>query len=177
MNNHQPKYLESKLKHCRTVILLLLVALIAAGCVQREEKSLVGAWKGKVQCKSGAFAAVKDLEFMYVFNAGGTMTESSNYDGAPLVPPAYGVWRKTGPGQFEARYEFFITKSPASFEDIAKGGGWLPAGHGVLLERITISEDGRSFRSTIKFEAFDQGGKPAEGGGEAETEARRLDFH
>ena len=37
---------------------------------------------------------MKDLEFMYVFNVGGTMTASSNYDGAPPVPPAYGVWRR-----------------------------------------------------------------------------------
>ena len=52
---------------------------------------LVGAWRSNVQFKSGAFASITDLEFMYVFNAGGTLTESSNYDGVPPVPPAYGV--------------------------------------------------------------------------------------
>lgn len=160
-----------------TIILVLSAVLLTISCSAPEDNSLVGAWRGKVQFKSGAFGAVKDLEFMYVFNAGGTMTESSNYDGAPPVPPAYGVWRKTGSKQFEARYEFFITKSPATFEDITKGGGWMPAGYGVLMERITLSDDGRSFKSTIKLEAFDQRGEPAEGGGEAETEARRLDFH
>ncbi|HET6272831.1 MAG TPA: hypothetical protein VFG32_07620, partial [Bacteroidota bacterium] len=94
--------------NARTIIIFVLfTALLATGCaVQKksEDNSLVGAWRSKVQFKSGAFAAVKDLEFMYVFNAGGTMTESSNYDGAPPVPPAYGMWRKLGPGQFEAKY-------------------------------------------------------------------------
>ena len=65
---------------------------------------------------------------MYVFNLGGTMTESSNYDASPPVPPAYGIWRKVGPRQFEAKYEFYVTKPPAAFEEIAKGGGWGPGG-------------------------------------------------
>jgi hypothetical protein len=161
------------------IMIVLLTGLIATGCTVKENpevSGLVGAWRGKVQFKSGAFAAVKDLEFMYVFNAGGTMTESSNYDGAPPVPPAYGVWRKIGTGQFEAKYEFYSTKSPASFDDIANGGGWLPSGRGVFLERITLSEDGRSFKSTMKYDAFDQAGKPVEGGGEAETVAARIEF-
>ncbi|MBM2839783.1 MAG: hypothetical protein HW412_311 [Bacteroidetes bacterium] len=166
--------------NARTIIIFVLfTALLAAGCAvqeKSEDNSLVGAWRGNVRFNSGAFAAVKDLEFMYVFNAGGTMTESSNYDGAPPVPPAYGVWRKSGPGQFEARYEFYSTKPPASFDEVAKGGGWLPAGRGVLIERIALSEDGRSFKSMIKYDAFDQAGKPAEGGGEAETEAMRIDW-
>lgn len=160
-------------------MIVLFTALIMTGCTVKENSEaggLVGAWRGKVQFKNGAFAAVKDLEFMYVFNAGGTMTESSNYDGAPPVPPAYGVWRKIGPGQFEARYEFYSTKSPSTFDDITKGGGWLPAGRGVFLERITISEDGRSFKSAMKCDAFDQTGKPVEGGGEAETVVARIDF-
>jgi len=46
---------------------------------------------------SGALVDVKDLEFVYAFDAGGAMTESSNYDGAPPVPPAYGIWRKGAP--------------------------------------------------------------------------------
>lgn len=160
-------------------ILFLFASLLASGCAVKEnseEHSLVGAWQGKVQFKSGAFAAVKDLEFMYVFNEGGTMTESSNYDGAPPVPPAYGVWRKFGPGQFEAKYEFYMTKPPTGFDDIAKGGGWLPAGRGVFLERITLSEDGRSFKSTMKYDAFDKNGQPTEKGSEAAVEAVRMEF-
>lgn len=88
---------------------------------------LLGQWRAQLQFTSGAFAAIKDLEFMYVFNSGGTMTESSNYDGAPPVPPAYGIWRNTGPKQFEVKYEFYVTKAPAAFEEISKGGGWGPA--------------------------------------------------
>jgi len=34
----------------------------------------------KFQARSGWLASMKGLEFMYVFNADGTMTESSNYD-------------------------------------------------------------------------------------------------
>jgi hypothetical protein len=149
---------------------------VMTGCATSGDSNLVGAWRGKVQFKTGPLASVKDLEFMYVFNEGGTMTESSNYDGAPPVPPAYGVWRKTGPRRFEAKYAFYWTKAPTSYEDIAKGGGWMPAGHGVLEERITLSEDGRSFKSTIKYDAFDPAGNPAESGGEAETVVKRMGF-
>jgi hypothetical protein len=119
---------------------------------------------------------MKDLEFMYVFNAGGTMTESSNYDGVPPVPPAYGIWRSTGPHQFEAKYVVYATKAPATFEDIAKGGGWLPAGHGVLTGKVTLSDSGKSLTSTIVYAPFDQTGKPVEGGGEGAGTGRRIDF-
>jgi hypothetical protein len=137
---------------------------------------LAGAWRAKIQFKDGAFAAVKNLEFMYVFNAGGTMTESSNYDGAPPVPPAYGVWRKTGSRQFEAKYTFYITKPPANFDEVAKGGGWLPNGHGVFVERITLSEDGRSFKSVMTYDAFDQSGKAVESGSMARGDGVRSQF-
>jgi hypothetical protein len=33
-----------------------------------------------MEFSTGAFASVKDLEFMYVFNYGGTMTESSKIE-------------------------------------------------------------------------------------------------
>ncbi len=45
--------------------------------------------------------SAKDLEFMYVFHADGTMTESSNYDAFPPGPPAYGVWRNSGRRQYD----------------------------------------------------------------------------
>ena len=63
-----------------------MVSCSCGGNKNSQTDNIVGAWKGKVQFKSGAFAEVKDLEFMYVFNAGGT----------PPVPPAYGIWKKTG---------------------------------------------------------------------------------
>lgn len=155
----------------------LLAVLISADCAPRSvPDGLVGAWRSRVQFSAGAFAAMKDLEFMYVFNAGGTLTESSNYDGAPPVPPAYGVWREVGPKQYEARYLFYITKAPARLEDVTGGGGWMPAGHGVFTERILLAGDGKSFESTITYEAFDQAGKPAAGGGPATGHGVRIDF-
>ena len=161
-------------------IFILLTVLLEQGCKENssanEDNELVGAWKGKVQFKSGAFATLKDLEFMYVFNEGGTMTESSNYDGAPPVPPAYGIWRKTGDREFEARYEFYFTKVPKSFDDITTSSGFPPAGYGVFIEKITLSEDGKSFKSIIKYDAFDQEGNPTESGAEAETEVKRMSF-
>jgi hypothetical protein len=138
--------------------------------------ALVGEWRAALQFSSGAFAAVKDLEFMYVFNQGGTLTESSNYDASPPVPPAYGIWRKVGDREFEARYEFYVTKAPAAFGEIAKGGGWAPAGRGVFVERITLSENGDSFSSRIRYDQYDPAGKPAEGGGEATGRGARLKF-
>jgi hypothetical protein len=135
---------------------------------------LSGEWRAQLQFTSGAFASVKDLEFMYVFNQGGTMTESSNYDASPPVPPAYGIWRKTGDRTFEAKYEFYVTKPPANFDEIAKAGGWGPAGRGIFVERITLSADGKSFTSKIKYDQFDTAGKPAEGGGEATGKGVKL---
>ena len=158
---------------------LAALALIGGACTTGrtvQPEPLVGAWRSEVQFKTGAFAAITDLEFMYVFNAGGTVTESSNYDGAPPVPPAYGVWRRVAANQFEARYEYFATAPPANFEALSSGGGWLPAGRGVFVERITLASDGNSFTSTIRYEAFDAGGKPAEGGGEAAGRAVRIGF-
>jgi hypothetical protein len=170
--------------HRFPALLALLGFLGATGCQQARPPApgetavpeLVGEWRAKLQFSSGAFAPVKDLEFMYVFNLGGTMTESSNYDAAPPVPPAYGIWRKVGPKEFEAKYEFYITKAPAAFAEITKGGGWLPSGRGVFVERITLSEDGKSFTSKIKYDAFDTAGQPAEGGGEAEGQGVKLTF-
>lgn len=154
-------------------------ALLLSGCTQQiqvEDQALVGAWRSEVQFTNGPFANIKDLEFLYVFNAGGTMTESSNYDGAPPVPPAYGTWRKVSEGVYEARYEYFWTKPPKAFDDLSKGNGWLPGGHGLLTERITVSQDGQSFSSTIKYEVFDQAGNPIDKASHATARAKRISF-
>ena len=137
---------------------------------------LVGQWRAQLSFRDGDFAAVADLEFMYVFNLGGTMTESSNYDGAPPVPPAYGIWRQVGPGRFEVTYEFYPTKAPARLDDLTAGGGWGPAGRGVFFEAITIADDGESFASQIRYEALDRAGDPVEGGGEGVGRGVRLRF-
>jgi len=156
-----------------------LIVLVTAGCGRDTAPSsqpddLVGAWRSHVRFSSGALAEVKDLEFMYVFNAGGTMTESSNYDAAPPVPPAYGTWQRSGPHQFEVKYAFYATKAPANFEDIQKGSGWSPAGHGELTEKITLSDDGNSYTSTVSYAAFGQSGAPTEDHGKATGAATRM---
>lgn len=166
--------------------LLLALAVLYAGCQPQPAREtpapapagpdLVGQWRATQQFSAGPFAAVKDLEFLYVFNAGGTMMESSNYDGMPPVPPAYGIWRRGGPNTFELKYEFYMTKPPAALEELAKGGGWAPAGRGVLTETLTLSADGDSFTSTLHFEALDAAGKPVEGGGDAVGHGVRLKF-
>jgi hypothetical protein len=155
---------------------VLLVALLAAvGCAPApppQPEPLVGAWRSSLQFESGAFTAIKNLEFMYVFNAGGTLTESSNYDAAPPVPPAYGVWRPVGSNEFEARYEYFSTAPDPS----ANPAGWLPSGRGVFTERITLAADGETFASTIRYEALGVRGERIEGGGEAKGRAVRIGF-
>ena len=165
----------------RFAISLLLAATSLAGCAHTSQSAtgndaLVGAWRSEVRFKSGAFAGIRDLEFMYAFNAGGTLTESSNYDGAPPVPPAYGVWRRIGPNRFEATYQFYATKPPAKSDELLAGGGWMPAGRGVFVERIEVGADGRSYASSIRYSAFDANGQPIAGGGEAEGHATRIDF-
>src|SRR5688572_23887718 len=151
----------------QTVACVMLAG--AAGCEAKAPQAspatappgFVGAWRAKLQFSSGAFAPIKNLEFMYVFNEGGTLTESSNYDGAPPVPPAYGVWRELAPQQYEAKYAFYITQAPKRFADITSGGGWLPNGYGEFTERIRLAADGRSFESTITYAAFDSLGAAA----------------
>jgi len=154
------------------------VALLAAGCAPQqpvEQPPLVGAWRCSIQFETGAFAAIKDLEFMYVFNAGGSLTESSNYDAAPPVPPAYGVWRQVGPDTFEAKYEYYAT-SPSPPDAFKTGGGWLPSGRGVFTERITLSADGQAFTSSMEYEALGGKGEPVAGGGQATGRGVRIRF-
>lgn len=154
----------------------LVAALLLSGCAAEkpaQTPALVGAWRSQVQFDSGPFAAVKDLEFMYVFNAGGTLTESSNYDAAPPVPPAYGTWHAVAVNEFEAKYEYFTT-TPSAPEAFKGGAGWLPSGRGVLTERITLAADGRSFTSTLRYESFGVHGEPVAGAGEAHGKAVRI---
>jgi hypothetical protein len=168
--------------HMTSRVLLGLIALVGVDgrpqpaplAATNPANDFVGEWRAQLQFSSGAFASIKDLEFMYSINQGGTMTESSNYDASPPVPPAYGIWRKTGDRAYELKYEFYVTKPPANFEEITKGGGWGLGGRGVFVERITVSPDGKSFTSKIKYDQFDTAGKPAEGGGEATGKGVKL---
>ena len=149
----------------RATTLILCVGIAAAGCSRHAREpdpaELVGAWRAAVDFDAGPFAALDDLEFLYVFNAGGTMTESSNYDGAPPVPPAYGAWARVGPGEFVATYEFFVCKPLAQIEDLATNGGWLPDGRGRFEERIRVAADGSSFDSTFRYSPLKADGSSA----------------
>ena len=157
---------------------LLTLLSLSISCTSKnatDSLPLIGAWRSTIQFETGAFAEIKDLQFMYVFNAGGTLTESSNYDGAPPVPPAYGVWRMIGPNVFEARYEYFST-APSESDAFLKRAGWRPSGVGVFTERIELAPDARTFTSTIRYEALDTRGERIEGGGEARGKGARIGF-
>ena len=169
------------------LLLAVSAAVAIAGCantpVSQTTKSpdpglLEGAWNSKISFRTGAFAPVKDLEFLYAYNAGGTMTESSNYDeAANSSPPAYGIWKQTAPGKFETKYLFFMTRPPDPKTGEPKSGDWWPAGHGELTETITLSGDGQTYTSTIKVASFDRADKPiADGGGEGTGSGTRITF-
>jgi hypothetical protein len=140
-----------------------------------DAPGLTGAWRSSVHFTSGAFASITDLQFMYVFDESGTMIESSNYDAAPPVPPAYGIWRRTGPTTFEARYEFFMTRAPSKPDELVSGG-WPPSGRGVLTEQITIGASGDTYTSTLRYTPLDPAGQPVDGAGEATVRGVRLAF-
>ena len=163
-----------------TAFAIALFASVGPSTCQAQRATgidnLAGAWQGKVQFTTGAFADTKDLEFMYAFNAGGTMTESSNYDAAPPVPPAYGVWRKVGVRKYEAKYNFYQSKAVSSADELVKGGGWAPDGYGTLTQKITLSADGNSFDSKVTLELFGKDGKVMAGGGEATASGKRIRF-
>lgn len=166
------------IRGCRRWLVLLAVAVLAS-CARAPEPvsppALVGAWQSKVQFHGGLFASVQDLQFLCVYNAGGTMTESSNYDSSPPGPPAYGEWRQVGAGRFESKYTFFTISPPADVKSLATSG-WLPSGSGVLTEQITLAADGKSYDSALKLELFDPAGQPVAGGGEATVHATRAGF-
>ena len=79
------------------------------------------------------------------------------------MPPAYGVWRSIDANEFEAKYEFFTT-TPSPADEFKKGAGWLPSGRGVITERISLSQDGQSFTSTISYELLDSKGEKLDSG-------------
>jgi hypothetical protein len=159
--------------------LALWAGSFSASCLAQAAGSsddLVGAWRGAMQFTTGAFAETKDLELMYAFAAGGTMTESSNYDASPPVPPAYGVWRRVGVRRYEAQYQFFQTRPVTSADELVKGGGWAPNGYGVITQTFVLSDDGKTFESKATVELFDMQGKPMAGGGEATAVGARIGF-
>jgi len=82
-----------------TAVLASIVVL--AGCALGRGDSnepLIGAWRSQVQFTSGPFATVRDLEFMYIVHADGTLTESSTMmrHRRYLRRMAFGVKRRPG---------------------------------------------------------------------------------
>jgi hypothetical protein len=145
--------------------------------VSADRGMLVGAWRSKIVFRSGPLAEMKDLEFLYAYNAGGTMTESSNFDEASnSSPPAYGVWKEINPRTFETKYVFYTTQAPGPGDGAPKNSDWWPAGHGVLTETITLSDDGKTYSSTIKLATFDRTGKQVAGDGEGTGAGVRIVF-
>jgi len=109
---------------------------------------------------------MKDLEFLFAYNAGGTMTESSNYDeAANSSPPAYGVWRAIDRQRFETKYVFYTTTARDPGDHAPKSSDWWPAGYGVLTETVTLADDGQTYASTIRLVTYDKSGAPIPGGG------------
>lgn len=105
------------------------------------------------------------------------MTESSNYDeAANSSPPAYGIWKQNGPRTFEAKYLFYTTKAPGPGDGAPNGSDWWPAGHGVLTETITLSDDGQTYASTVKLATFDRSGTAIDGGAEGTAAGTRIVF-
>jgi hypothetical protein len=164
---------------------LVSAALVITACndgqpsragISDQSDMLVGAWRSKIEFRGGPLAGMKDLEFLHSYNAGGTMTESSNYDEAPnSSPPAYGIWRQTASKQFQTKYVFYTTKEQTL--DGVRGSDWWPAGHGVLTEVITLSADGQSYSSTIKLVTYDTaGGLVPNGSGEGTGSGTRIVF-
>jgi hypothetical protein len=164
--------------------LLLAAALALAGCskapspqpsVAAETPALVGAWRAKVRFVGGPLAEMKGLEFLYAYNAGGTMTESSNYDEAEnSSPPAYGAWKQRDARTFETRYVFFTTQVPGPGDGSKGNRDWWPAGHGELTEVITLADDGQTYTSTITLSLFDRADAAIAGGGTGTGAGARI---
>lgn len=168
----------------RVALLMLSALLVITGCANEKSPPsaspdggvLVGAWRSKIVFQSGALAGMKGLEFLSAYNAGGTMTESSNYDeAANSSPPAYGIWKQVAPQVFQTKYLYFTTRDPAPGESPANRD-WWPAGHGVLTETITLSADGQTYASTIKLAIYDTSGALIAGGGEGTGAGTRIVF-
>ena len=165
---------------------MVSAALLLTGCennspspmhVSAASGMLVGAWRSHIIFRSGPLVEMKGLEFLYAYNAGGTMTESSNFDEASnSSPPAYGVWREINPHTFETKYLFYTTQVPGPGDGAPSNSDWWPAGHGVITETITLSDDGKTYASTIKLTTFDRAGKPIAGESDGTGAGVRIDF-
>ena len=113
----------------RARLMSLAAAFTLAACNRASETPpvpdvLVGAWRSQIKESDGELAEMKNLEFMYVFNVGGTMMEFSNYDSAP-PRPAY-VWRLAEDGGAAVRGEVrFLYNEAARGLRRGRQGRWV----------------------------------------------------
>jgi hypothetical protein len=179
--------MRTQTKHkARFALLMLSGALLITGCTTgpssqnnaaADRSVLVRAWRSKIVFRNGPLAEMKDLEFLYAYNTGGTMTESSNYDeAANSSPPAYGVWRQNAPRTFETKYVFYTTKESGPADGAPNSRDWWPAGHGVLTETITRADDGLTYVSTVKLATYDRAGALIAGTAEGTGAGTRIVF-
>jgi hypothetical protein len=87
-----------------------------------------------------------------MYSAGGGMMESSNFDAAPPVPPAYGSWATSVDGGFRSTYVFFTTEA---VDRLDAGAGWEFSGSGKFREAITVGPNGDDYSSRLSYELYD----------------------
>jgi hypothetical protein len=124
-----------------------------AGAEPDDRWGLLGAWRARVTIDSGPLAGIP-FQFLVTYAAGGGMVESSNFDEATPVPPAYGSWVATGPWTFRSTYVFFTT-NPPSDPGTLPTAGWAFSGSGKLREQITIAHDGTTYTSHLYYQLYD----------------------
>jgi hypothetical protein len=131
---------------------------------------LEGGWRVQVTIETGPFTGSQ--QYLMVYSAGGGMIESSNFDSAPPVPPAYGSWLASGESSFRSTYVFFTTE-PVDQLDAA--AGWDFSGSGKFRESITLSSSGNDYTSRLSYELYDTADKPLAGqSGEGYSVGRRI---
>lgn len=156
----------------RLGVIGVLVALAVAGCAKsnnasKTAPSLEGGWRAHVGFTSGPLKGVP-FQFLITYAAGGGMVESSNFDEAPPVPPAYGSWGRTGTNTFKSSYVFWTTKA-------AGAQGWTFSGSGVLDETISLDATGDAYTSTIHYQLYDDKDNPLTGqAGDGTVRASRI---
>lgn len=123
-----------------------------AGADAADRPGLPGAWRASVTIDNGPFAGA--LQFLLVYDSGGGMVESSNFDEATPVPPAYGSWASNGSRTFRSTYIFFTTKPPEDPSTLANAG-WSFSGTGKFREQITLARDGESYLSLLYYQLYD----------------------
>lgn len=148
---------------------------ITAGALAPIE--LTGAWHTNITLDSGVVAGRHRMQVLAAYHGDGTMTMSFPADslGIPALV-AYGVWRRTGPRQFESRSVFLEARSPTAKGGKGKVGDRRVAAHGILAETITLSADANGYSATVRVEMLDSAGVMIGGGAVGRGTGVRVTF-